>query len=80
MITLYTKTNCVFSTMIIHELEELGVPFEEKDVADPGIADELVARGGELQTPYLVDTEAGVEMYNSAPIMEHLLRQYAKDL
>ncbi len=62
--------------MVVHALEELDLPYEERDVAEPGVADELIARGGKKQTPYLVDTEAGVEMYGSADIVGHLMQHY----
>jgi glutaredoxin 3 len=76
MLTLYVKTGCPYCAMVIHKLEELGLEYEEKNVADPGIAEELIARGGKRQMPYLVDSEAGVEMYESADICDHLEAQY----
>ena len=76
MLTVYIKQNCVYCSMVTHALEELDVPFEERDIADPGIVDELVARGGKKQTPYLVDPEAGVEMYGSSEIVGHLMQTY----
>lgn len=77
MLTLYTKKHCVYCTMVIHALEELNLSYEEKDIADKGLADELVARGGRKSTPYLVDSEAGVEMYGSTDIIGHLMQRYA---
>ena len=76
MLILYTKDHCAFGAMVVHALEELDLSYEERNIADPGIVDELIARGGKKQTPYLVDTEAGVEMYGSGEIVGHLMQHY----
>ena len=62
--------------MVLHALEELDLPFEEKNIAESGIVDELIARGGKKQTPYLVDTDADIELYGSAEIVGHLMERY----
>jgi glutaredoxin len=76
MLTLYVKTGCAYCAMVIHKLDELGLDFEEKNVADPGISEELIGRGGKRQMPYLVDSDAGVEMYESEDICDHLEQRY----
>ena len=63
--------------MVLHRLDELGLQYDEKNIGDSGIADELVARGGKRQVPYLVDTDAGVEIYESADIVKHLDTHFA---
>lgn len=78
MLTLYVKAGCPFCAKVLDTVAELGVPLEEKDVADEEAAKELVARGGKLQTPYLADSERGVEMYESADINEYLRANYGK--
>ncbi|MBX9906606.1 glutathione S-transferase N-terminal domain-containing protein [Patescibacteria group bacterium] len=77
MLTLYVKTGCAFCAMVLHRLDELGLQYDEKNIGDSGIADELVARGGKRQVPYLVDTDAGVEIYESADIVKHLDTHFA---
>jgi glutathione S-transferase len=58
-------------------LERLDIEFVNKDIAEnPEFADELMARGGKLVTPYLVDEAAGVEMYESDDIVAHLQKRY----
>jgi glutaredoxin 3 len=76
MLTLYVKTGCPFCAMVLHKLDELAVPFEERNIADDGVIDELVARGGKQQVPYLVDAECNVEMYESADIVEYLDKRF----
>jgi len=42
------------------------------------VANELIARGGKRQVPYLVDETQGVEMYESDDIIAHLQKHYAR--
>jgi glutaredoxin len=72
MLTLYVKTGCPFCHKVLAAGEELGVSFDQKNIAEPNIAEELIARGGKRQVPYLVDSEKGVEMYESDDIVAYL--------
>lgn len=86
MLTLYVKTGCPFCHKVLATGAELGIAFEEKNIADGVIAAELIARGGKRQVPYLVDTgEVGTpsgvpvrEMYESGDIDVYLRTQYPK--
>jgi glutaredoxin 3 len=72
MMTLYVKTGCPFCAKVHKTAEELGVQFDEKNIADEAVAKELIARGGKRQVPYLVNDEDGTEMYESDDIIEYL--------
>jgi glutathione S-transferase len=83
MITLYVKTGCPYCAAVLAKMHELGLKFEEKNIADEGIVDELIELGGKRQvpfmdddnmTPYLVDDD--VEMYESNAIIEYLDGKY----
>jgi glutaredoxin len=76
MLTLYVKTGCPYCAAVLHKVEELDISVTEKNIADDGVADELVARGGKRQVPYLVDDEKNVEMYESGDIVEYLEKNY----
>ncbi|MFM2374350.1 MAG: Glutathione S-transferase, N-terminal domain [Candidatus Parcubacteria bacterium] len=65
--------------MVLHELAELALPFDEKNIADDEIAEELITRGGKRQVPYLVDDKDGTEMYESADIVEYLATTYGTE-
>lgn len=78
MLTLYVKTGCPFVRRVHETAGELGLQFEEKNIADPAIAAELVARGGKSQVPYLVDDGRNIEMYESADIAVYLRENYLK--
>jgi glutathione S-transferase len=76
MLTLYVRTNCPFSAMALKKLEDLNLEFDEKNVDDEGVAEELIAIGGKKQEPFLVDSETGESMYESDAIVEYLNAQY----
>ncbi|MHB8660913.1 MAG: glutaredoxin family protein [Minisyncoccota bacterium] len=78
MLTLYVKTGCPFCHTVLDAGKDLGVSFQEKNIADAAVAAELVARGGKRQVPYLVDSERGVEMYESRDIDKYLRTNYSK--
>lgn len=78
MLTLYVKTGCPFCHKILATGEELGITFEEKNIADAAIAAELIVRGGKRQVPYLVDSERNIEMYESDDINAYLRAQYPR--
>lgn len=78
MLTLYVKTGCPYCLRVLRAAEELGITFDERNIADPAVAEELIKRGGKRQVPYLVDAERNIEMYESAGIEEYLRAQYPK--
>ncbi len=58
-------------------MDRLEIEFENKDILEnPAFGDELEARGGHRSTPYLVDTERNVELYESDDIVVHLQKYY----
>ena len=79
MLTLYVKTGCPFCHRVLATGAELGISFEEKNIADDAVAAELIARGGKRQVPYLIDDERNIEMYESADIDAYLRMHYTKN-
>jgi glutaredoxin len=78
MLTMYVKTSCPYCALVLGVVEKLGLDVEQKNIADDTVASELIARGGKRQVPYLIDTEKGVEMYESSDIAEYLEKTYSK--
>lgn len=78
MLTLYVKDGCGFSARVREKMKELNITCEEKNIKDDGVLDELLARGGDSKTPYLVDSETGFEMYESDLINAYLEAHYPK--
>jgi glutaredoxin len=79
MLTLYVKTGCPYCIKVLNTGKELGIAFEEKNIKDDAVADELIKRGGKRQVPYLVDSENGIEMYESADIDAYLREHYSRN-
>lgn len=69
---LYVKTGCPWCLKVLDFASEHGIQFELRNIADSGVADGLIARGGKRQVPYLIDVENAIEMYESADIVEYL--------
>ena len=78
MLTLFVKTGCPYCAAVFHSLDELKLERTEKNVSDPAVAAELISLGGKRQVPYLVDSDKGVQMYESADIVAYLHKTYGK--
>ena len=90
MLTLYVKTGCPYCAAVIAKLNELGLKYEERNIADEDVARELVKRGGKRQVPFMDDedpcenakhhtpcmVDSGVEMYESSDIISYLQSRY----
>ena len=77
MLTLYTKSSCAYSAMVIHALEELDLKYEEKDIAEEKNVEELISKGGDKQTPCLVDESTMTVVYESSDIVSYLMEHYS---
>ncbi len=76
MLTLYYKPSCSFCRRVMAVIDRLELEVEMKNVIELEIETELIARTGKKQTPYLVDTDKGVEMPESDAIVAHLQTNY----
>lgn len=72
MLILYMRPSCGHCRDVEKVVRELKLGLEERDIAHEACAKELVKRGGKQQVPYLVDTKASVEMYESEDIIRYL--------
>ncbi len=76
MLTLYYRPTCAFCRRVMAVTDRLNLEVELKDIGDEAVAAELLARGGQVQVPYLIDEAHGVEMYESDAIVSHLQTAY----
>lgn len=77
MLTLYYKPTCPFSQRVLGEAERLHVTLNLKDIStDLFLFEELMELGGKTQTPFLVDPERQVTMYDSTDIIGYLIEHY----
>ena len=72
MLILYTKTGCQFCEKVLRVATELGISFDERNIADEKNVKELIEKGGKRQVPFLVDEAKGVSMYESDDIVKYL--------
>ncbi len=78
MFTLYYKPTCAFSQRVIQMAENFNIELELRDVSESEEAlTELMAKGGVSKTPFFVDTETNISMYESSDIIDYL-REMAK--
>ena len=76
MLTLYIRPGCPYCERVLSEGKKLNLSFEVKDIYAPGVHEELMAKGGKRQMPFLVDTERNVSMYESEDIVAYLKEHY----
>lgn len=75
MLTLYYRPGCPYYMKVHEAAQELDITFDLKSVYDEGVSEELIARGGKSQSPYLVDSDTGTEMYESEDIIAYLQKK-----
>jgi glutaredoxin len=91
MLKLYVKTGCPYCAAVIAKLNNLGIPYEEANIADQKVAEELIVHGGKRQVPYMEDEDpcktaehhtpclidGDIHMYESEDIITYLEENYA---
>ena len=75
MYILYIEQGCPWGNKVMEYMDANGIEAELRDRDTKNYEAELIARGGKRQTPYLVDTDTGVEMYESADIIAYLAKR-----
>jgi glutathione S-transferase len=80
MLQLYDIENCPYCRLVREALTELDLDAEIYPCPKSGerFRPELVERGGKAQFPYLVDSNTGVEMYESLDIISYLFATYGQ--
>ncbi len=77
MLQLYTSDYCTYCRKVEAFLDEHSVPYEHFNVVtNEHNRRTVVERGGKLQVPFLIDTEQGVEMFESDDIMSYVQCAY----
>ena len=66
MLTVYSKPNCIQCTYTTNLLDELGIPYEKRDVTQDEEALMAVRRAGYQAVPVVV-TEEGYHWYGFRP-------------
>jgi glutaredoxin len=76
MLKVYVRDNCAFCGVVLDALKEMKIAAEIKDGRDKKAAEEIIAGGGKLQFPFLLDEEYGVGLYEADLIVEYLETMY----
>ena len=78
MLTLYYKPTCPYSTQVLTVNQSMRVVLTLRNIlTDVSAREELLAKGGKNQVPFLDDTERGVMLYESLDIITYLHQYYA---
>ncbi len=72
MYILYIEQYCPYCVKVRSFMDENGITAELRDRSKKNNREELIIRGGKPQVPYFIDTETGVEMYESEDIIEYI--------
>jgi glutathione S-transferase len=77
-LVLYEFESCPYCRKVREALTVLDLEADIRPCPKGGrrFRDEVVARGGKAQFPYLVDPNTGKAMYESDDIVRHLFREY----
>lgn len=79
MLKLYYLPTCAFCQRVIQMAENFNVELELLDISeDEKALEEILEIGGKAQTPFLVDTEKDVSMYEANDIIDYMRENYAK--
>lgn len=73
---LYVKDHCAFSARALKAVEVLGAELTIKNKKDEGVIDEVVAKGGKQQFPFLFDEESNTTLYESEEIVKYLCEKF----
>jgi glutaredoxin len=78
LLILFSYEGCPASRRVRRVLSELDLDFVHRScpVGQSPKRDELKARGGKIQVPYLVDPNTDTELYESRDIIEYLKTTY----
>ena len=80
MLTLYYKPGCPYCRRVLATISRLELDPDLKDINEAVYAEELDARGGKLQVPYLIDSDTDTEMYESDVIIAYLEERFEKKI
>jgi len=79
MLELYQKEGCPYCQKVRAKMTDLDLDYICRNVRDDDSAKAtlLAKLGGEVQVPFLVDTDTDVTMYESGDIIKYLQENYS---
>jgi len=80
MIELYTTDVCPYCHKVMAALDEANITYETKNVGnDEAARATLLGKGGNMQVPFMIDTDTGTSMYESDNIISYVLQTYGQE-
>ncbi len=76
MINLYYLTTCPYCKRVIDFLNEKNLEYKLLDINEEENFNKLLKIGKKRQVPFIVDTNTGMVMYESADIIKFLTKEY----
>lgn len=70
MITVFTGPNCAYCVMVKKYLKMKGVEFQERDVNEPGVVDEILRTTGFMSVPVTTNGKSVVQGWNPGRLAE----------
>ena len=78
MLCLYVTTYCPYCHKVRARLDAAGIPYEVRNVQENSVwREDVLALGGKMQVPFLLDTERNVSLYESDDIIAYADEHYA---
>ena len=76
MINLYYLSTCPYCKKVIDFLDSSNIEYKLLDINEHENFNKLLKIGKKRQVPFIVDTNTGNVMYESADIIEYLSKEY----
>ncbi len=76
MINLYYLSTCPYCKKVIDFLDSNNIEYKLLDINEHENFNKLLKIGKKRQVPFIVDTNTGNVMYESADIIEYLTKEY----
>ena len=76
MINLYYLSTCPYCKKVIDFLDSSNIEYRLLDIDEQENFNKLMKIGKKRQVPFIVDTNTGNVMYESADIIDYLSKEY----
>lgn len=76
MINLYYLSTCPYCKKVIDFLDSNNIEYKLLDINEHENFNKLLKIGKKRQIPFIIDTNTGNVMYESADIIEYLSKEY----
>jgi len=72
MFELFELERCPYCQKVMKFMDDKGIKYRKHNIEDKQEEENLIRLGGKRQVPFLYDQKSGLNMYESADIIEYL--------